>query len=503
MARIVKAVGNEWSPELIADYYKHLEDIAVGQWGYDVYPNQLEVVTSEGMLEAYASVGMPIMYPHWSFGKQFLDNQRDYKRGAMGLAYEMVINSKPCISYLMEENTLTMQILVIAHAAFGHNHFFKNNYMFQQWTQPDSIIDYLKFAREYVRWCEDKYGIDEVEEILDAAHSLMNYGVDKYKRRRKRKGEVAADRKRRQQWEQDTYDALLLKELDRLSPSTEAEDAFEDDDPTNIEPTENLLYFIEKHSPGLKEPQRELVRIVRKMGEYFYPQMLTKVGNEGCATFTHYMLGHALYDAGLVDDAFMQEFLHNHTNVVSQLPFNHPAYHGINPYKLGFEIFRDMKRICETPDQEDEYWFPTMVGKPFWPTFFQAVSDFKDESFVRQFLGPRVIRDMQLMSLVDKPGVSRHFEVSGVSTEEDFRHIRNALAETYEWPTRIPRIEVTDVDLDGDRCLKLTHHTHRGRLLDDETSMGVLEYVNILWGFPVHLTSITEDGRIVEQAHSG
>ncbi len=83
------------------------------------------------MLDAYASTGMPLFYRHWSFGKQFVRNETLYRKGWQGLAYEIVINSNPCVVYLLEENTATMQTLVLAHAAFGHNHFFKNNYCLQ------------------------------------------------------------------------------------------------------------------------------------------------------------------------------------------------------------------------------------------------------------------------------------------------------------------------------------------------------------------------------------
>ncbi len=102
-------------------------------------------------MDAYASVGMPVNYRHWSYGKEFIATEKNYKRGHMGLAYEIVINSNPCISYLMEENTMAMQALVIAHAAYGHNSFFKGNYLFRMWTDASSIIDYLVYARELRR----------------------------------------------------------------------------------------------------------------------------------------------------------------------------------------------------------------------------------------------------------------------------------------------------------------------------------------------------------------
>ena len=98
------------------------------------------------------------MYQHWSFGKHFLREEHLYRKGRRGLAYELVINSNPCITYLMEENTMAMQALVTAHAAFGHNHFFKNNYLFRQWTDAGAILGYLDFAKSYIAKCEERHG---------------------------------------------------------------------------------------------------------------------------------------------------------------------------------------------------------------------------------------------------------------------------------------------------------------------------------------------------------
>ena len=134
------------------------------------------------MLDAYSALGMPLMYHHWSFGKLFAREEGLYRAGHIGLAYEMVINSNPCISYLLEENSMTMQTIVIAHAAFGHNHFFKNNYLFQQWTNAESILEYLAFAKRYIAACEERYGHGDVEAVLDSAHALMDQGVFRYRR---------------------------------------------------------------------------------------------------------------------------------------------------------------------------------------------------------------------------------------------------------------------------------------------------------------------------------
>ncbi len=333
--------------ETLKKYEKEIAKIAEN-YKLDTYPTQIEINTAEQMMDAHASVGMPISYHHWSFGKQFLTIEKNYKRGYMGLAYEIVINSNPCIVSLLEENTLAMQILVIAHAAFGHNSFFKSNYLFQAWTSADSIIDYLVFAQKYIEHCEERYGTEAVEETLDACHALMNHGVDRYRRSPTLSlQEEKARQTEREEYQQSQVNALW-KTLPKSKPKLENEEkGFPE------EPEENLLYFIEKNAPLLESWQREIVRIVRKIAQYYYPQRQTKVMNEGWATFWHYTLMNELFEKNLVNESFMVEFLHNHTNVIFQPAFDNPHYSGINPYTLGFSIFHDLRRICETPSEED------------------------------------------------------------------------------------------------------------------------------------------------------
>src|SRR5471030_2303686 len=186
--------GVNWDFRVLQRVHEAVEEIALGELGLNVYPNQIEVITSEQMLDAYASVGLPLMYRHWSFGKRFAHHETLYRKGLQGLAYEIVINSSPCISYIMEENSMTMQTLVIAHAAFGHNHFFKNNYLFRQWTDAEGILDYLTFSRDYISKCEERYGVDAVERVIDAAHALRDHGVNRYPG--KKKLDLRAEEKR-------------------------------------------------------------------------------------------------------------------------------------------------------------------------------------------------------------------------------------------------------------------------------------------------------------------
>lgn len=245
--RIALSDGPDWSFELLQSYLKEIERVAA-IYKLNAYPNQIEIITAEQMMDAYAGIGMPIGYTHWSFGKRFIETEQGYKRGQMGLAYEIVINSNPCIAYLMEENTITMQALVMAHACFGHNSFFKNNYLFKTWTDASSIIDYLVFAKNYISDCEQKYGIEQVESVIDSCHALMNYGVDRYKR----PAEISFREEQARQKDREAYLQSQVNDLWRTIPTHQQQQPSTTKRRFPAEPQENILYFIEKNAPDRK-----------------------------------------------------------------------------------------------------------------------------------------------------------------------------------------------------------------------------------------------------------
>lgn len=477
--------GPDWTFDLLNDYQREIERVAKF-YKLDYYPNQIEIITAEQMMDAYSSVGMPIGYNHWSYGKKFIQTEQNYKRGYMGLAYEIVINSNPCISYLMEENTITMQALVMAHACYGHNSFFKNNYLFRTWTDASSIIDYLVFAKKYISDCEERYGLDAVEDILDSCHALMNYGVDRYKRPQK----ISLDEEQRRQQDREKYLQSQVNQLWRTIPNKEALNL-----PQEVhypaEPQENILYFIEKNAPLLKPWQREIIRIVRKISQYFYPQKQTQVMNEGWATFWHYTILQHLYSEGLVSDKFMLEVLHSHTNVVYQPPYNSKYYSGINPYALGFAMFTDLRRICEQPTDEDKEWFPDLAGSNWVETLHFAMQNFKDESFISQYLSPKVIRDFHLFAIVDDDKESS-LEVAAIHNAEGYQKIRQMLSAQYNLSNIEPNIQVYNVDVTGDRSLTL-RFVPNNRVPLADSYKDVLRHLHRLWGFTVRLEQENAD----------
>jgi spore cortex formation protein SpoVR/YcgB (stage V sporulation) len=482
--------GADWTFELIERYDAAIGAVAA-EFGLDTYSNQIEIITSEQMLDAYASGGLPVGYPHWSYGKEFIRNERAYRSGQQGLAYEIVINSDPCIAYLMEENTMAMQALVIAHASYGHNSFFKGNHLFCQWTAADAIVDYLIFARRYVMQCEERHGPAEVEAVLDSCHALMSQGVDRYRR----PAPLTLKAETARLAERESHRERQFNDMWRTLPAADRPVEADVTAPFPSEPQENLLYFIEKHAPRLEPWQRELVRIVRKLAQYFYPQGQTKVMNEGWATFWHYTLLNRLHEQGQVTDGFMLEVLKNHTNVMFQPAFDSPAYAGINPYALGFAIYSDLRRICEHPDEEDRQWFPQFAGSDWKTTLDFAMRNFKDESFIAQFLSPRLIREFRLFAIADHASES-DLAVDCIHDEAGYLKLRKRLAQQHSLEARVPDVQVQRYARDGDRSLTLRYRQQSGRPLSAAAGE-VLKHVRRLWGFPVRLESVAGDDRVL------
>jgi stage V sporulation protein R len=492
--------GADWDFRVLQRIHDACEEIAKSELGLNVYPNQIEVITAEQMLDAYSSVGMPLFYKHWSFGKHFAFHEASYRKGLMGLAYEIVINSSPCISYLMEENTATMQALVIAHAAFGHNHFFKNNYLFRQWTDADGILDYLEFAKGYVTQCEERHGHVAVEQTLDAAHSLMSHGVDRYPGKKKldlREEEKRAGKRR-------LHQESAFNDLWRTVPTGPAKSnavlSAERRRKLLGLPQENLLYFLEKSAPRLASWQRDLIRIVRHIAKYFYPQSQTKVMNEGTATYVHYRIMNRLYEQGRISDGNFLEFLQSHTNVVFQPEFDDPRFSGFNPYALGFAIMQDIERIVTRPEDEDREWFPDIAGTGDVMGVLRNVwANYRDESFIGQFLSPRLMRQLRMFHLHDDPEERAGIRVDAIHNERGYRRVRRQLARQYDVGFTDANIEIVDVDLAGDRRLMLRHHVVNGSQLNETDAKRVLQHLADLWSYDVSLVEVDANDKVLKE----
>jgi spore cortex formation protein SpoVR/YcgB (stage V sporulation) len=399
----------------------------------------------------------------------------------------------------MEENSATMQTLVIAHAAFGHNHFFKNNYLFRQWTDAEGILDYLEFAKKYIVSCEERHGQLAVERLLDAAHALMHQGVHRYPRAQARDLKAEAQREA----ERHAHQERIYDDLWRTLPKERKQAPTPADDrraALNL-PQENILYFLEKSAPRLEPWQREILRIIRLIAQYFYPQTQTKVMNEGAATYCHYRIMTALHQRGQITDGSFMEFLQSHTNVVNQPLFNSGHYGGINPYALGFGMMQDIARIAVDPSAEDREWFPDIAGSGDPDAVLKDIwANYRDESFVGQFLSPRFIRSWKMFKLTDMEA-DPTIKVDAIHNERGYREIRRALGRHYDIGWQEPDIQIVDVDMTGDRRLILEHNVAHGIMLADGDVAKVLQHLANLWGYEVCLNEVSREGGSVLKQH--
>ena len=477
------AEGSEWTFDALETFEREIGKIAADRYRLDTYRNQIEIISADQMMDAYSSVGMPVGYHHWSFGKQFLSTEQRYRKGHIGLAYELVINSDPCIAYLMEENSMTLQALVIAHACFGHNSFFKGNYLFREWTDASAIVNYVLFARDYISECEERHGVDTVETLLDSCHALMNLGVDRFRR----PNPISPEEERQRQKEREDHMQQQVNDLWRTIPQKE-QIAEEKWPRFPSEPQENLLYFIEKNAPLLEPWEREIVRIVRKIAVYYYPQRQTKIMNEGWATFWHYNLMNDLYDEGLITEGNVLEFLQSHTNVIHQPDYDSPHFSGINPYTLGFAMFSDIRRVCENPTEEDRRFSSGYAGADWLEIVHHAMANYKDESFILQYLTPKVIRDLRLFSILDDDSDSA-ISVTAIHDDDGYQNVLEGLADQHNLSKQEPNIQVWEVSLRGDRSITLHHDQHDRIPLDEEDAKEVLKHLHRLWRFDARLES--------------
>jgi spore cortex formation protein SpoVR/YcgB (stage V sporulation) len=220
--------------------------------------------------------------------------------------------------------------------------------------------------------------------------------------------------------------------------------------------------------------------------------------NEGCATFVHYEIINRLYERGLLTDGTMLEFLHSHSSVIYQPSFNDRRFGGFNPYALGFAMMSDIKRMCLEPSEEDRAWFPDFAGSgdPL-ATLRQAWAEFRDESFILQYLSPKLMRDFRLFAVADD---AKHaaMRVAAIHDEQGYRDIRRRLARQYDIAVQDPDLQVTDADLSGSRRLVLTHQVRNGILLDKAEAERTLQYLAQLWGYRVKLIE-SDDGRVLKE----
>ncbi|AYD40556.1 SpoVR family protein [Clostridium fermenticellae] len=432
------------------EYWNEKIEAIAQDFGLDYYPQEFEIINYNEMIAYEVYVGMPSMYPHWSFGKGYEKLKTLYNYNLTGLPYEMVINSNPCIAYLMKDNTKLLQILTIAHV-YGHNDFFKNNRLFKQGTNAEYTVEMFKnhadMIRSYIN--DPSIGYIEVEKMLNAAHALK-FQTNRAVGFKYLTDEEIKKRKINDYKNDDLRDSIIIPKNKKEPPNLEK---------IPQEPVEDMLGFISKYGE-LEEWQKNIIDIVRKETMYFIPQIETKIMNEGWASFWHYNI---LKKLDLPPDLYI-EFIKRHNDVIV------PLQGSVNPYFLGFELYKNLaekygiEKIFEVREME------------------------RDSSFIRRYFTEELCNKLNLFEYIEK---NRNIIIEEISDETGWKNIRDTLSNSCGVGS-IPYIIITDCSR-FDKTLTL-EHVFDGRELQLKYTIETLKYVVDLWKHKVVLKTYM-DGR--------
>ncbi|PYS69216.1 MAG: stage V sporulation protein R [Acidobacteria bacterium] len=440
-------------------------------FGLDPYPTNFEIVPATVMYEV-GSYALPGRYSHWTFGKAYHRMKTMYDFG-LSKIYEVVINTNPAYGFLLETNSPIQNKMVIAHV-LGHVDFFKNNTYFSKTNRRmvESVSTHAQRMIEY----EFKYGRKTVERFLDAVLAIEEH-IDPYFFIKRDISKAEEKRRQLQTPNDGPYDDLWLldtierekRELSRDNKRTENEKA-----PKERLPEKDLLFYIMKNSPTLKDWQRDAIAMVHEEMEYFVPQMQTKIMNEGWASIWHARI---MRELDLSDNEHI-EFANLHSGVVS------PHKGQLNPYYLGYKIYEDIERRWNEPstNEKERFGRPGSEGRE---KIFEVREMENDVSFLRNYLTEDLCEELDLFvyQLVE--------EEEWTITEKRWERVRDQLVSNMT-NFGFPYLEVQDGDYNGNRELYLKHR-YEGTELDLRYGRKALEHVHTLWGRAIHLETVIDE----------
>ncbi|WP_079507808.1 SpoVR family protein [Mesobacillus jeotgali] len=445
-----------------------ITEIARG-FGLDFYPMRYEICPAE-IIYTFGAYGMPTRFSHWSFGKQFHKMKLHYDLG-LSKIYELVINSNPCYAFLLDSNSLIQNKLIVAHV-LAHCDFFKNNVRFQN-TKRD-MVESMAATAERIRKYEIEHGKQTVESFLDAVLAIEEH-IDPSLMRPKLAWSIEDDDEDDEQVSATPYDDLWGLDTKKAEPKEKKKKKFPP------RPEKDLLLFIESYSRELADWQRDILTMMREEMLYFWPQLETKIMNEGWASYWHQRI---LREMDLTSGESI-EFAKLNAGVVQ------PSKTGINPYYLGIKIFEDIEERYNNPTEE-------MKRRGVKPgsgreKMFEVREIESDISFLRNYLTKDLVM-REDMYLFQKQG--REYKV----VDKAWEQVRDQLV-SMRVNGGFPYLTVTDGDYLKNGELYITHG-FEGIELDIKYLEKVLPYIHQLWGRKCHIETMVE-GRAMLYTYDG
>ncbi len=441
----------QYSIEKITEVAQH--------FGLDFYPMRYEVCPAD-IIYTFGAYGMPTRYSHWSFGKQFHKMKLHYDLG-LSKIYELVINSDPCYAFLLDSNSLVQNKLIVAHV-LAHSDFFKNNIRFAN-TRKD-MVESMAAAAERISYYERIYGKQEVESFLDAVLSIQEH-IDPSLIRREAEGEEEEEADGASIPEGPYADLWNIGEK-KPEPPPKKKNTF----PKHQE--KDLLLFIEEHSRELEDWQRDVLTMMREEMLYFWPQLETKIMNEGWASFWHARI---LRELDLSAEESI-EFAKLNASVIQ------PSKTTINPYHLGLKLFESIEARYNNPDEKLRQ-FGVVPGSGREKVFEVRELE-SDTSFIRNYVTKELVQQED-MYVFQKQG--RDYTI----VDKEWNSVKDQLIRS-RVNGGFPYLVVTDGDYEKKGELYITH-----RYEEEELDVAYLEktlpYIYQLWGRTVYVETVLEE----------
>ncbi|MGX4583904.1 SpoVR family protein [Paenibacillus chitinolyticus] len=450
-----------------------ITEVAEG-FGLDFYPMRYEICPAD-IIYTFGAYGMPTRFSHWSFGKTFHKMKTQYDFG-LSKIYELVINSDPCYAFLLDGNSLIQNKLIVAHV-LAHCDFFKNNARFSRTNR--NMVESMSATAERVRQYEIEYGARRVEEFLDCVLAVQEHVDPSLTTPGRRKPEEQDgkdnDKLGRNGRPKTGYEDLWDLERQDSEPETEEEESRPVRFP--LKPEKDILLFIEENAPHLEDWQRDIMTMMRDEMLYFWPQMETKIMNEGWASYWHQRI---LRELDLTEEETI-EYSKLNSGVVQ------PSRHSLNPYYLGLKIFEDIEKRWDNPNEEEREKYGRRDGGGRSKLFEVREFD-SDTSFIRNYMTKELVEDLDLY-VFEKKGPEWKI------TDKTWKNIRDQLVYS-RVNGGFPYLEVYDGDYQRNGELYL-RHSYEGVELDLKYVEKTLPYLYRLWGKPVYLQSVVEDKAVL------
>ncbi|WP_110928918.1 SpoVR family protein [Bacillus massiliglaciei] len=443
-----------------------ITEIAKG-FGLDFYPMRYEICPSE-IIYTFGAYGMPTRFSHWSFGKQFHKMKLQYDFG-LSKIYELVINSDPCYAFLLDSNSLIQNKLIVAHV-LAHCDFFKNNVRFRN-TKRD-MVESMAATADRIRQYEMLHGKKEVETFLDAVLAIEEH-IDPSLMRVKLNWDMDEEEQEQERTALSEYDDLWSldhKDKPRKKPIQKKRKKFPP------KPEKDIMLFIEQFSSELTDWQRDIMTMIREEMLYFWPQLETKIMNEGWASFWHQRI---IRELDLTSGESI-EFAKLNAGVVQ------PSRTSINPYYLGLKVLEDIEERYNNPtDEMKRMGVEPGSGRE---KLFEVREIESDISFLRNYLTKDLVT-REDMYLFQKQG--KDYKI----VDKGWEQVRDQLV-GMRVNGGFPYITVNDGDFmrSGELYLK---HWYEDIELDLKYLEKVLPYIFQLWGRTVHLETMLENKEVM------